>query len=35
MPPVAPGPEEEEEDEQEIDDDVPDLTGFLIDTMKQ
>ncbi|XP_030216244.1 pre-mRNA cleavage complex 2 protein Pcf11 [Gadus morhua] len=35
VPPVAPGPEEEEEDEQEIDDDVPDLTGFLIDTMKQ
>ncbi|CAL8265594.1 unnamed protein product [Merluccius merluccius] len=31
---VAPGPEEEEEEEQEVEDDIPDLTGFLIDNMK-
>ncbi|CAL8363488.1 unnamed protein product [Lota lota] len=31
---VAPGPEEEEEEEQEVEDDIPDLTGFHIDTMK-
>ncbi|KAG7273798.1 hypothetical protein CRUP_016542, partial [Coryphaenoides rupestris] len=34
VPPVA-EPEEEEEEEQEEDDDIPDLTSFVIDTMKQ
>jgi len=34
VPPVA-EPEEEEEEEQEVEDDIPDLTGFVIDTMKQ